>query len=96
MRVGHALCHPDRPRRRRVCSRSTGLDLSRYRSGDPSSFVQVRREGERQEVAVSRAPELDRHEVSDLYARLLQHSVRGAGPISGLPAIVGTMRPRSG
>lgn len=55
---------------------STGLDFSPVAiDGDSSAYVHDRREGAREEVAASRHPKLDRHELDDLFARTLQHSL---------------------
>lgn len=55
---------------------STGLDFSPVAIAGPSSgYVHDRRGGERVEIASSRIPTLDRHELDDLFARTLQHSL---------------------
>ncbi|HZD05465.1 MAG TPA: PfkB family carbohydrate kinase, partial [Longimicrobiales bacterium] len=56
-----------------------GIDLSPVRiEANSPTYVHDRRGGERVEVARSPAPVLDRHEVDDLYGKVMQHSV-GAG-----------------
>ncbi len=66
--------------------RSSGIDFSPVAvAGDSSAYVHDRRGGERTEVAASRAPDLDRHEIDDLYARVLQHSIQaGVCVVTGL------------
>lgn len=56
--------------------RSTGFDFSPVELSNASAaYVHDRREGRRDEIAASRSPDLDRHEIDDLFARTLQHSL---------------------
>ncbi len=55
---------------------ATGLDFTSVAIARPSAaYVHDRREGGRDEIAHSRSPNLDRHEIDDLFARTLQHSL---------------------
>lgn len=59
--------------------RSTGLDFAPVGiEGSSPGYVHDRREGDRIQVAEARSPDLNRHEVDDLFARTLQHAI-GAG-----------------
>lgn len=59
--------------------RSTGLDFAPVTIQGPSpGYVHDRRRGERVQIAETRSPDLDRHEIDDLFAKTLQHSL-GAG-----------------
>jgi len=56
--------------------RSTGFDFSPVELANASAaYVHDRRNGRRDEIAASRSPDLDRHEIDDLFARTLQHSL---------------------
>jgi 1-phosphofructokinase len=52
---------------------SWGVDLHAVRTSDDSpAYINDRRGGEREEVARSAMPTLDRHEIDDLYGRVLE------------------------
>lgn len=56
--------------------RSSGLDFAPVTIEGPSpAYVHDRRCGEREQVAVARSPDLGRHEIDDLFAKTLQHSL---------------------
>lgn len=56
--------------------RSTGLDFAPVTiQGASPGYVHDRRRGERVQLAQARSPELDRHEIDDLFAKTLQHAL---------------------
>jgi 1-phosphofructokinase len=56
--------------------RAWELDLDIVRTDTPSpSYVHDRRSGERREIARSAVPQLNRHEVDDLYGRVLERAL---------------------
>jgi 1-phosphofructokinase len=56
--------------------RSTGLDFAPVTiQGASPGYVHDRRQGERIQLAEARSPELDRHEIDDLFAKTLQHAL---------------------
>ncbi|HEX2154588.1 MAG TPA: PfkB family carbohydrate kinase [Acidimicrobiia bacterium] len=59
--------------------RSSGIDFAPVTiEGASPSYIHDRRDGERTQVASSRSPELNRHEIDDLFAKTLHHAL-GAG-----------------
>lgn len=59
--------------------RSTGLDFAPVGTeGATPSYVHDRRDGERIQISEARSPDLNRHEIDDLFTRTLQHAL-GAG-----------------
>lgn len=56
--------------------RSTGLDFAPVTiQGASPGYLHDRREGERTPLAEARSPDLDRHEIDDLFAKTLQHAL---------------------
>lgn len=56
--------------------RSTGIDFAPVTIEGPSpSYVHDRRQGDRLQVASARSPDLNRHEIDDLFAKTLQHGL---------------------
>ncbi len=66
---------------------TTGLDFAAVPvAGESPAYVHDRRNGERQVVAISRSPELTRHEMDDLFGKTLRHALSaGICVLTGRP-----------
>lgn len=56
--------------------RADGMDFAPVNlEGDSPAYVHDRRGGDRDQLAEARSPELNRHEIDDLFAKTLQHAL---------------------
>lgn len=56
--------------------RGDGMDFAPVNlEGDSPAYVHDRRDGQREQIAEARSPDLNRHEIDDLFAKTLQHAL---------------------